>query len=381
PVLDTLASAEGAVCAVVGKADELVLEFKKSAAVSLAVDEQLRAGVMRNHTATHLLQAALRSTLGDHVEQAGSVVEPGRLRFDFRHDQAVTTAQLATIEKRVCESIAANRAVLTEQDVAIKDAKARGAMALFGEKYGDKVRVVQIHDGPRISAEQAEDFGPVYSVELCGGTHSFRTGDIGAFRITSEGSVSSGVRRIEAVTGPEATALFQNDRDQVLQLTKILRQGGGNVVAQAEALVSERDELKRELMNLQQDSARASLSSALDTPREVAGLRVISAQVEAENKDAFMQLGDHVRDKLGSQGVVVLTTEINGKATLLVTVTSDLTESKSLHAGNLVKVIAEAGGGRGGGRPNMAQAGMPDAEGLAKALAAADQIIADQLAN
>jgi len=323
----------------------------------------------------------LRSALGDHVEQAGSVVEPGRLRFDFRHDQAVTAAQLVTIEAMVNDAIANNRAVITEQDVAIKDAKARGAMALFGEKYGDSVRVVQIHEGPRTSAGQSEDFGPMHSIELCGGTHSFRTGDIGAFRITSEGSVSSGVRRIEAVTGPEAATLYRSDRDQVQQLAKILRQGGGDIAAQTEAVINERDALKRELASLQQDSARASLSDALDTPREVAGLRVISARVEAEDKDAFMQLGDHVRDKLRTKGVVVLTTEFNGKATLLVTVTADLTDSKALHAGNLVKAIAEAGGGRGGGRPNMAQAGMPDADGLARALAAADEIIADQMAN
>ena len=375
-VLDTLASPEGPVCVVAADADELVAALRTDPVVQLQVDAAQRAGVMRNHTATHLLHAALRRTLGDHVEQAGSVVEPARLRFDFRHDQAMTAAQLAAVEEIVAGEVAANRAVLIEQGVPLADAKARGAMALFGEKYGDQVRVVQVHGGHLVSARQPEDYGPVFSVELCGGTHAFRTGDIGPFRILSEGSVSAGVRRIEAVTGPEAAALAAVERQQVRELGALLRHGAGTLGDQARALVAERDELKRELARLQQEAARASLSSALDTPREVAGLQVISAHVAAEDKNAFMQLGDHVRDKLGSRGVVVLTADLEGKPTLLVTITEDLVKAGTLHAGNLVKAIAEAGGGRGGGRPNMAQAGMPDADGLARALAAADGIIA-----
>jgi len=378
PVLDTQGSAEGAVCVVQGNADDLVALFGDDSRVGLRVDLSHRAGVMRNHTATHLLHAALRQVLGDHVEQAGSVVDANRLRFDFRHDQALTAAQIAEVEQLVTGSIAENRAVLIEPEVDLDEAKSRGAMALFGEKYGDKVRVVQVHGGPLISRDQADDEGPVYSVELCGGTHSNRTGDIGPFRIVSEGSVSAGVRRVEAVTGPEATALAQVEREQVRALTGLLRQGAGSVTEQAQALIAERDELRRELARLQQDAARESLSDALDTPREVAGLQVISAHVAAEDKNAFMELGDHVRDKLASRGVVVLTAELGDKSTLLVSLTPDLVASKALHAGNLVKALAAAGGGRGGGRPNMAQAGMPDAEGLAKALAAADGIIGEQ---
>ncbi|MEN8005817.1 MAG: alanine--tRNA ligase [Candidatus Krumholzibacteriota bacterium] len=371
-------SEEGSVAVVGAAAEELLEIFREGGKVGLKVDADHRLGVMRNHTATHLLHAALRHVLGDHVEQAGSVVAADRLRFDFRHDQAVTAEELRRIEDEVGEAILANRAVMRHEDVPLDEARERGAMALFGEKYGDKVRVIEIHQGFRVADDQPEDEGPVYSIELCGGTHCHRTGDVGLFRIASEGSVAAGVRRIEAVTGRAALAGANRERDQLREIGAQLRPDGGPLDQQTAGLIRERDELRRELARIQQDSARASLDDALGAPREVAGLKVVTALVSAEDKDALMKLGDHVRDKMATEGVVVLATEIAGKATLLVTVTADLVEANRLHAGNLVKEIAAAGGGRGGGRPNMAQAGMPDTEGLDKALQAADGIIAAQ---
>jgi alanyl-tRNA synthetase len=367
------------VAVVRAEAEELMELFRGGGQVSLTVDADFRLGVMRNHTATHLLHAALRNVLGDHVEQAGSVVAPDRLRFDFRHDQAVSAEQLHRIESQVNEAILANRAVIRHQDVPLEQAKERGAMALFGEKYGDSVRMIEIHAGHLAAGDGPEDSGPVYSIELCGGTHCHRTGDVGLFRILGEGGVAAGVRRIEAVTGLVALAGADREREQLRDIGALLRPDGGPLAEQTADLIRERDDLRRQLARIQQESARALLEGVLDRPRAVAGLKVVTALVRAGDKGAFMKLGDHVRDKLGSGGVVVLATEIDGQATLLVTVTSDLVQGKRLHAGNLVKEIAAAGGGRGGGRPNMAQAGMPDSAALDTALQAADRIIAAQM--
>ncbi len=377
-VLDTVVAEEGNVCVVAAGAGDLLARFGSGAKVEARVDPEHRLGVMRHHTATHLLHAALRNVLGSHVEQAGSVVEPGRLRFDFRHDKAMSPAEIAAVEDQVNEAVLANRQVMREDQVAIDDAKARGAMALFGEKYGDQVRVIEIHSGYRLNRNQAEDYGPTYSIELCGGTHCLRTGDIGPFRVTSEGSVAAGVRRLEAVAGPAAQGLILDERSQLQKLGGIFRRDAGSFADQTAALVAERDALRKELARLQQDSARAGLEDVLATPRQVAGLKVVSAQVPADDKATFMQLGDHVRDRLGKEGVVVLAAEMEGKPTLLVTVTGDLVEAGRLHAGNLVKALAAVGGGRGGGRPGMAQAGMPDQAGLARALAAVDDVLKEQ---
>jgi alanyl-tRNA synthetase len=276
------------------------------------------------------------------------------------------------------QAVLANRAVRRHEDVPLAEAKERGAMALFGEKYGDRVRMIEIPAGGPL---RTTDRNQVFSIELCGGTHCRRTGDVGPIRIVSEGSVAAGVRRIEAVTGEVALARMAAEREQLREIGSLLRPDGGPLARQTADLIAERDQLRRALAQAQQDSARAGLQDVLENAREIQGLKVVTALVSAEDKDAFMKLGDHVRDKLGTAGVVVLATELAGKATLLATVTPDLVASKRLHAGNLVKEIAAAGGGRGGGRPNMAQAGMPDAEALAAALRAADAIIAAQAAG
>ncbi len=365
PVLGCEKSSEGNVLVVAGNADTLQAALKAAPEVVMKVDAANRRDTMRHHTATHLLHATLREVLGDHVEQAGSEVTPGHLRFDFRHDQAVKPEELARIEAIVQQKILANQPVQRHEDIPLDEARGMGAMALFGEKYGDKVRVIEIPG--------AEDLGG--SIELCGGTHCAATGEIGPFRILAESSVSAGVRRIEAVVGNAALAEEMRDRDSLRALGSLLRPDGGPYADQVQALIEESKNLRKELASLKQDEARASLQDVLETPREVAGFKVVSALAPAEDKGAFMQLGDHVRDKLGTGGVVILGADLDGKATLLVTLTPDLVEGKKLHAGNLVKELATAVGGRGGGRPNMAQAGLPDAAALEKALALVDEVL------
>jgi len=370
-VLSTEKSSEGNVMVVAGKADALLPILKKSDSVSMNVATSNRRDIKRHHTATHLLHATLREVLGDHVEQAGSEVSSGHLRFDFRYDEAVKPEEMTRIEAIVQQKIMADLPVQCHVDIPLQDAREMGAMALFGEKYGEKVRVVEIVPVGTDLSEDAD--GP--SIELCGGTHCLATGEIGPFRILSEGSVSAGVGRIEAVAGDAALAQISADQSQLRDLAQVLRPDGGSYSGQVQALLDDRQNLRRELAKLQQDSARASLEDVLNSPREVAGFKVISALAPAQDKGAFMKLGDHVRDRLNENGVVVLGAELDGKATLLVTVTADLVDSKKLHAGNLVKTLALAVGGRGGGRPNMAQAGLPDAASLQTALEMVDEVL------
>jgi alanyl-tRNA synthetase len=373
-VIATEKSSEGNVLVVTGSVEEIFDKLKTADSVFMDVDAANRRDVKRHHTATHLLHATLREVLGDHVEQAGSEVTAGRLRFDFRHDEGTKAEEIKRIEAIVQQKIMADMPVQSHAEVPLQEARDMGAMALFGEKYGDRVRVVEIVPDGHLAA--GDEVGP--SIELCGGTHCGATGEIGPFRILSESSVSAGVRRIEAVAGEAALAEFKADQAQLSALALLLRPDGGSYADQVQVLLDDRQELRKELARLQQDSARASLAGALDSPREVAGFKVISALAPSSDKAAFMQLGDHVRDRLGENGVVILGAELEGKATLLVTLTADLVAGKKLHAGNLVKAIATAVGGRGGGRPNMAQAGLPDLEALQKALDVVDSVLDQQ---
>ncbi len=375
PVLGVVKAEEGSVCVLAGVANEILEDLKKDPRVKLSVDPEHRLGVMRHHTATHLLHAALRSVLGDHVEQAGSVVDATRLRFDFRHDQAMTATEIEQVEALVNAEIQVNRTVVRHVDIPLAEAKKRGAMALFGEKYGDTVRMVEIHSGVVLTGEEDPETGPLFSLELCGGTHCLRTGDVGVFRITGEQSVGAGVRRVEAVAGPVALALFQQERDLVNQMAHQLRTDSLGLPEQTAALLAERDELRKELTKMQQDQARGTLDDVLSNPRQVGEYKVIATMVEAEDRGSLLQLGDHVRDRLQEQGVVVLGAQPGGKSTLLVTVTADLVASGQVHAGNLVKELATRVGGRGGGKPGTAQAGLPDHAALLAALAAVDEVL------
>jgi alanyl-tRNA synthetase len=248
-------------------------------------------------------------------------------------------------------------------------------MALFGEKYGDRVRMIEIRGGSWASPAERDDAGEVWSLELCGGTHCFRTGDVGLFRITGEASVGTGLRRIEAIAGDAALTLIARENAELAGVREQLRRDGGPLAEQVMELVAERDRLRKELARNQQASARDSLQETIARPREVAGLKLIAARVEAEHRAALMKLGDHARDKLGSEGVVVLGAELNGKATVIATVTPDLVASRRLHAGNLVKELTTRAGGRGGGKPNMAQGGVPDADALDAVVAAAADVV------
>ncbi len=329
------------------------------------VDEERRMDIRRNHTATHLLHSELRYVLGEHVQQAGSVVAPDRLRFDFTHSAMLTQDQLDAVEQLV------NAAILADYPVRVghttyKQAVAEGAMALFTEKYGDEVRVIRIGD---------ED--EAFSKELCGGTHVDHTGQIGLFHIVSEESVGAGVRRIEAVTG-RAAQKFVQDRLRLLDQTAALLRvppdqvdrAVRNLYAELQALQKENARLKAQLA-LQQTDQLAAKAVSVD------GIPVVAAQVPDAELPTLREMSDHLRNKLGSS-VVVLATVIEGKPQLIVAVTDDLVK-RGLHAGELVKSVARLVGGGGGGRPTLAQAGGRDASRLPAALAQVPDLVRQQL--
>jgi alanyl-tRNA synthetase len=338
--------------------------------VDTQVDGAVRAAVMRNHTGTHLVHAALREVLGRHVKQAGSLNDAKRLRFDFSHFAGVAEEELAEVESIVNAEVLKNVPVVTLVDVPIDVAVHElGAMALFGEKYGDRVRVVKIGD---------------FSTELCGGTHTAATGEIGLLKLVGESAVASGVRRVEAVTGTGSLGLFRRDADVAKVAAGIV--GGGDVSGEAlRARVSAQEEemkrLRRELESLRMKSASAATADAVGAAVEVRGVKVLSQRVDAlglapEGRAQMRNLVDELRGKLGS-GVVVLGAAADGRVSLIVGVSKDLVGR--VQAGKIVGAIAAKVGGKGGGRPDLAEAGGSDVAGLDAALASAKDVVGELL--
>ena len=325
--------------------------------VTAGVDQVLRDATRRNHTATHLLHAALRQVLGPHVKQAGSLVAPDRLRFDFAHVGPVTRDQQLEIERIVNEQIVRNTPVQTDVKNT-QDAIAAGAMALFGEKYGDRVRVVSV---------------PGFSVELCGGTHVRATGDIGLFAIVTESGVAAGTRRIEAITGLDSLQVFQRNRDQIALLAETLNAKPDELVARLSALQDEGKRLARELQQARMKAAMGGAGAAgSDDVIDIGGVKLVAREVTGLDKDGLRALVDQHRSRITS-GVVILAAPSDGKVTVVVGVTPDLI--KRIPAGQVVKQLASIVGGSGGGRPDFAEAGGKDPSKIQEMLAASRGIV------
>ncbi len=321
------------------------------------VDSQRRKDIMRNHTATHLLHAELQAVLGDHARQAGSSVAPDRLRFDFTHPEGMTQDQIDLVEARVNEAVLANYS-LTTRVKPLQQAISEGAMALFGEKYGEHVRTVTIGDDETVS------------YELCGGTHVGETGDIGLFLITSESSAAAGVRRIEAVTGRAAYELVQKRFHLLRSAAGLLETALDDVPEKAEMVIEDLGQARKTIAGLRQQVASAEFESQLPRVVSVGDVPVLALELSGADADALRAMTDRFRQKYGS-GVVVLAGVTDGKPVIIGAVTEDLVK-RGLHAGDLVKRVAQVVGGGGGGRPTLAQAGGRDAERLSEAL---DQVV------
>lgn len=319
-------------------------QFVQGDTVQLQVQEKTRDLTARNHSATHLLQSALRKVLGDHVEQAGSSVNADRLRFDFTHFSGMSTDEIRQVEKIVNDEIEASLPVRTDV-MSLEDARKTGAMALFGEKYGDKVRVVNMGD---------------FSIELCGGTHVANTSAIGPFKIVSEGSVASGVRRIEAITGPAVLRYYTQMEELLESAAAKAKVSADKLPLRIEELQSQIKELQSQIDHMKSEAAKASLGDI--QAQEINGIRLVTQQLKDVDMNRLRDLGDEIKSKIGD-GVVVLVSEIGGKVNLMVTATDEAVK-KGAHAGNLIKQLAPLIGGGGGGKPTMAQAGGKDPSGI-----------------
>jgi alanyl-tRNA synthetase len=317
--------------------------------LSAQVETPARCSTMRNHTATHLLHAALRTVLGSHVKQAGSVVDPGRLRFDFTHYTAMDAEEITEVERLVNEQVLRNTPVTTDV-MELENAIATGAMALFGEKYGERVRVVQV---------------PGFSRELCGGTHVDRTGDIGICKVVYEGSISAGVRRIEAITGSGALERFQQANASLYKIAHLVHSSEQELIEQVEKMVAHQKSLEKQFEQLKNKYAQSQVGALESQAREINGVKVLSVMLDGMDRQQMRSLADSLRNKWKSC-VVVLGSVEDGNVSIVSAVTKDLTAK--LHAGKIAGAVAQAVGGKGGGRPDMAEAGGKDAAALPAAL-------------
>lgn len=335
--------------------------IKTGTVVSLCVDSANRSDTCKNHSATHLLQKALQMVLGDHVEQQGSYQDSTRTRFDFSHSQALSAEELAKVETIVNEQIAASLPVVIKE-MALEEAKKSGAMALFGEKYGETVRVVSMGD---------------FSVELCGGTHIKNTGDIAAFKILSESGVAAGVRRIEALTGANVLSYYKNLEEAFQKAAAAAKATPATLLDKINHLQTEMKALSSENESLKAKLAQNALVDVIDQVVEIKGVKLLAASVSDVDMNGLRDLGDQLKEKLG-EGVVVLLSAQDGKVNMIAMVT-DGAVKKGAHAGNLIKGIAALVGGGGGGRPNMAQAGGKNPAGIPQALKETEKVLDSML--
>ncbi|MCI6060581.1 MAG: alanine--tRNA ligase [Dorea sp.] len=330
--------------------------------VTLEVDKDNRALAANNHSATHLLQKALRMVLGNHVEQAGSLNNAERLRFDFTHFSALTEEELKKVEEIVNQEIQ-NRLPVVVRNMPIEEAKKTGAAALFGEKYGDIVRVVSMGD---------------FSIEFCGGTHVANTGDIMAFKILSETGVAAGVRRIEALTAKGLMNYYEDLEMKLHEAAKLLKATPDHLTEKVTHLLGENKALKSEVESLKSKLAKDAMGDVMDQVTEVKGVKLLATKLEGVDMNGLRDLGDQLKDKLG-EGVILLASVNEGKVSLMAMATPGAME-KGAHAGNLIKAVAGCVGGGGGGRPNMAQAGGKNPDGVEAAIAKAREVLEGQIA-
>ncbi|HEX2090978.1 MAG TPA: alanine--tRNA ligase-related protein, partial [Longimicrobiaceae bacterium] len=331
--------------------------------VRAEVEEPLRRDTERNHTATHLLHAALRVTLGEHVHQMGSLVAPDRLRFDFSHSGPLTEEEIRTVEDLVNRGVW-NNAPVQAHEMPYREALERGAMALFSEKYGDRVRVIDI---------------PGVSMELCGGTHVRTTGQIGLFRIVSESGVAAGVRRIEAVTGPQAFERVRRDEATLREAARLLRTREDNLLPRIQGLQEELREAQRQLERARSLGSADVVGQLLGTATDLDGARVLAATVGVADADEMRALGDRLRERLGS-GVAVLAAQLGDRVALLAVATDDMIQ-RGIRADAVLREVAGAVGGRGGGKAHMAQGGIPDPARMDEALAHVPEVVRPLLAG